>query len=160
VYIEPAEQKFETKTIEINAMTYDTKRDEHGRITEDQLTADFPHDQEVASQLLYQIMTKFNSCTEVERRKITRSDAEFMYLMGYVIARRCGFKNLEEAFDIDESRINIPRIKRGNELMWSGKGDPEPEVSDEDQMFNSKINELAHIIIDKLYEYILTCMQN
>jgi hypothetical protein len=97
-------------------------------------------------------MTKFNSCTEVERRKITRSDAEFMYLMGYVIVRRCGFKNLEEAFEIDESRINIPRIKRGNELMWSAKGDPEPEVSDEDQIFNSKINELARIIIDKLYE--------
>jgi hypothetical protein len=57
VCIEPAEQKFETETIyeEISAMTYGTKRDEHGRITEDQITADLPHDQEVASQLLYQI---------------------------------------------------------------------------------------------------------
>jgi hypothetical protein len=71
------------------------------------IVADFPHDKELASKLLYQTYEKFMSCTEKERRQIVRSDAEFLYTIGEIIARRSGFRGIEEAFGVDRYSILI-----------------------------------------------------
>ena len=48
----------------------------------------------MAKEVYLDVGTKFMTCSEQERRQITRSDAEFMYLVGLTIARRCGFKDM------------------------------------------------------------------
>ena len=130
----------------------DSSGDSRGRIDNEQITADFPHSREFASCILVNIMEKFDACTEKERRKITRSDAEFAYIVGSAIALRCGFNNIEEAFDIVVSKLNIPKMKRGKERFWNEIGDPDPEMTPEDEVFHSKMNELINEIVIKFSE--------
>jgi hypothetical protein len=137
---------------ELYSLLYGLTPDKQGRIDNEQITADFPHDKEFASLLLVKIQEKFDACTEEERRKITRSDAEFIYLVGTAIALRCGFKDIREAFGIDESKLQIPKKRRGKELFWSAIGDPDPILSPEDQAFNSKMHELIREIVIKFRE--------
>ena len=113
------------------------------------IIADFPHDKEFASKLLYQTYEKFMSCTENERRQIMRSDAEFLYTIGEIIARRSGFRSIEEAFDVDTTRLNIPKIPRGKEMFWNDIGDPEHEI---DKILKSKMDSLVSDILTKFYE--------
>jgi hypothetical protein len=93
------------------------------------VTADFPHDTRFAYTVVDSIREKYEACTEREKREITRSDIEFIYIIMSAVALRCGFKNIKDCFDIDESTLNIPKIPRGKELFWSELGDPDPEVS-------------------------------
>jgi hypothetical protein len=78
----------------LRAVLYDLDPDKLGAVDNEQITADFPHDKEFAARLLTMIHQKYQACTEEERRKITRSDAEFTYIVGNAIALRCGFKDI------------------------------------------------------------------
>jgi hypothetical protein len=153
-YLKPAEKQLESKTLleEIGAILHGIKEDSQGRISQDQIPADLPHDARVARNMIKEVHMKFMACTEKERRTITRSDPEFLYLMMRAISKRCGFDTLLEAFGIDETTINIPRIKRGNELFWCELGDPEPELTEEDIMFQNKMSSLMSTIIKRLHK--------
>lgn len=118
-----------------------------GAIDDKQITADFPQDKRFAGHLFVMIYEKYQACTEEERRSITRSDAEFYYIIGTAIALRCGFKDIQDAFGIDVSRLDIPKINRGKELFWSALGDPDPIISPRDQALCSKMYELMDEII-------------
>ncbi len=78
-----------------------------------------------------------------------RTDAEFLYSIGEIIARRSGFKDIEEAFDIDSTKLNIPKIPRGKEMFWNSMGDPE---ADEDKVLHIKMKDLMAEILTKLDE--------
>ena len=126
--------------------------DNKGQVDYRKLEADFPHEKIVAKGMYLDVGTKFMACSEQERRQITRSDAEFMYLAGLTLARRCGFKDMYEAFDIDETTLvkNIPKIERGNELLWHEIGDPEPEVTPEDKIMYNKMYKVVSMILTNL----------
>ena len=116
------------------------------------MTADFPHDTRFAYTVVDSKREKYEACTEREKREITRSDIEFIYIIMSAVALRCGFKNIKDCFDIDESTLNIPKIPRGKELFWSELGDPDPEVSEEDKMLHSKIEELVSEIVNAFHD--------
>ena len=71
--------------------------DENGAISITQHT-DLPHDSEMAKILFNKTMEKFLSCSEEERRKITRSDPEFVQIVKDVIISRSGFRDELGAF--------------------------------------------------------------
>jgi hypothetical protein len=153
-YTKPVVSELENLTLydALHSILYDLDPDKQGAIDDKQITADFPQDKELAGHLLVIIYEKYQACTEEERRSITRSDAEFYYIVGTAIALRCGFKDIQDAFGIDTSRLDIPKIKRSKELFWSALGDPDPIISPRDQAFRSKMHELMGEIIANFSE--------
>jgi hypothetical protein len=69
------------------------------------------------------MMSKYLDCTEAERRQIIRSDAEFHEMSKECIARRAGFRNAKECFGDKVVTKKVPRLPRGNELLFSSDGD-------------------------------------
>ena len=127
-----------------------SRHDEHGAV---KITSHpgLPHDPRMAKILFGKTMEKFFSCNEDERRKITRSDQEFIQIVKDVIISRSGFRNEIEAFGA-EIPTTVPKIKRGKELLWHPSGEPEPEISSNDRELFSKFEGLTHIVLQKVEE--------
>lgn len=126
--LEPQRRRLDNLTLmDFLAMLLEGSRpDEYGAITITQ-QIDLPHDSEMAKILFRKTVEKFLSCSEDERRKITRSDPEFVQIVKDVIINRSGFRDEIEAFGV-EIPLSVPRLKRGKELFWHPSGEPEPEV--------------------------------
>jgi len=94
------------------------------------------------------------TCTEGERRTITRSDTEFVYLISNAVAMRCGFKDMKDAFGMKASSLDIPKIERGKKLFWTPLGDPDAQEEAVDEALKIKTHDLIEEIIanfNKLY---------
>jgi hypothetical protein len=127
-----------------------SRPDEHGAVKIPPYP-DLPHDPRMTKILFRKTMEKFFSCNEDERRKITRSDQEFIQLVKDVIISRSGFRNEIETFGA-EIPTTVPKIKRGKELLWHPSGEPEPEISSNDRELFSKFAGLTHIVLQKVEE--------
>lgn len=112
-----------------------------------------PHSQTIAQIFYEKTVEKFLACTERERRDITRSDPEFMAIIRDAIIQRCGFKNEQEAYEKEIEIPKIPRIKRGNEYIWSPLGDPQKPEAQEMQEINKKLDCLTTFVLKKFREF-------
>jgi len=148
----PAEMENVTLYDALGLILYDLKPDKQGVVDNEQIPTDFPHDKEFAARLVVIIHQKFMACTEEERRTITRSDTEFVYLISNAVAMRCGFKDMEDAFGMKASSLDIPKIKRGKELFWTPLGDPDPQEETVDETLKIKTHDLIEEIIANFNE--------
>src|ERR687892_2106527 len=144
--LEPQRQRLDNLTLMdcLAMLLQGTRPDEHGATTITQ-QADLPHDSRMAKILFRKTMEKFFSCNEDERRKIIRSDQEFIQMVKEVIISRSGFRNEIEAFG-EEMPLTVPKLKRGKELFWHPSGEPEPEISPNDRQLFSKFEGLVQIV--------------
>jgi len=97
---------------------------------------------DMARTMFGTIYEKFMQCSEKERRSIARSDIEFVFIMKHLVALKFQLINKnEEITDELEREIyqriwistpvsDIPKIPRGNELLWSQVGDPVVEPTE------------------------------
>jgi hypothetical protein len=67
------------------------------------------------------------------------------------LIERAGFKNADECFGKVRT-LGIPKISRGDELIWSAKGDPEPEQTEEEKAVAKRFNSLTTLILRKFAE--------
>jgi hypothetical protein len=150
--LEPQRQRMDNLTLMdcLSMLLQGSKSDEHGAIKITRCT-DLPHDSEMAKILFKKTIEKFLSCSEDERRKITRSDPEFVQIVKDVIITRSGFKDEIEAFGT-EIPLSVPRLKRGKELFRHTSGEPEPEISPKNREMAVKFEGLARIVLQKVEE--------
>ena len=148
--LEPQRQRLDNLTLMdyLVMLLKGSSPDENGAISITQ-HADLPHDSEMAKVLFNKTMEKFFSCSEAERRKITRSDPEFVQLVKDVITSRSGFKNELEAFGT-EIPLSVPRLKRGKELFWHPSGELEAEISSENRELSVKFESLTGKVLQKV----------
>lgn len=111
------------------------------------------HSQAFARALYEKLVQLFLACTEKEKRTIARSDAEFMAIIKSAIIERSGFRNEQEAFGKEILLPKIPRIKRGNELVWSSLGDPEEPIRPEIQPLIKKLQPLTSLVMQKILDF-------
>lgn len=109
--------------------------------------------QQTAFRVYNITVKKFLSCTQKERRCITRSDPEFMAIIRDTIIERGNFKNQQEAYGKVIQITDIPRMKRGNELMWSSLGDPEPQLTDKEMELLKKLTRVTKAVLRKMDQY-------
>ena len=119
-----------------------------------------PTHEQMAQGFYLLVMEKFNACSDAEKRNIVRSDAEFKVMMQAHIAKLFGFldeqghfsKELKEIYAdyyVDEE---VPRIARGNEMLWSELGDPKPQRTDKQKKAARVFNEVVLEVWDAVEE--------
>jgi hypothetical protein len=150
--LEPQRQRMDNLTLMdcLSILLGGSRPDEHGAIKITQHT-DLPHDSVMAKILFKKTIEKYLSCSEDERRKITRSDPEFEQIVKDVIITRSGFKDEIEAFGT-EIPLSVPRLKRGKELFWHPSGEPEPEISPKNREMFVKFEGLTRMVLHKVEE--------
>jgi hypothetical protein len=112
-----------------------------------------PHSQIFARTLYEKTVQKFLASSENERRLINRSDPEFMAIIRDIIIGECGFNNELEAFGKEVEIPEIPRIKRGNEIVWSHIADPQEPITEEVPDIVKKLHRLTKIVLQKIQEF-------
>jgi hypothetical protein len=118
--------------------------------------------EKIAQGLFRTIYQKFMQCSESERRSIARSDVEFIHMMKQHIILKMQFvekgepitEQLEQEIfkEIWMPTTDIPKIPRGNELLWSAEGDVEPELTEEQKESNKRITEVFYLVWDSIHE--------
>jgi hypothetical protein len=106
---------------------------------------------DVARMMFGTIYVKFVQCSEKERRSIARSDIEFIYMMKHLVIQKFQLINKKEEVTAEiEQEIyqnnwistplsDIPKITRGNELLWSPVGDPMVERTAQEKERDTEI---------------------
>lgn len=121
-----------------------------------------PTDEQLAQTTYMLVMSKYDACSEKEKRDIVRSDIEFKVMMQHHIAKLHGFvgedghykKDLKDIFGEHYVNEPVPRIPRGNEMLWSDLGDPEPPLSNKQKRANKAFGEVIILVwdsVEKLY---------
>jgi len=116
----------------------------------------------IAQGLFRTIYQKLIQCSERERRTIARSDVEFIHMMKQRIILKMQF--IEKGEPITEQleqevfgefwipTPDVPKITRGNELLWSSEGDVELELTEEQKESNKGITEVFYLVWDNIQE--------
>jgi hypothetical protein len=117
----------------------------------------------VAWSMFGVLYEKFMQCSEKERRSIARSDIEFIYIAKTLaiqkvlhMSNKAITEDLErEVYQniwISTPLSDIPKIPRGNELIWSDAGDPIKEQTPKDKKRSKKIATVVYAIWDNVQE--------
>lgn len=76
-----------------------------------------------------------------------------MAIIRDTIIGECGFNNELEAFGKQVEIPEIPRIKRGNEIVWSHIADPQEPITEEVPDIVKKLHRLTKIVLQKTQEF-------
>ena len=112
----------------------------------------FPHDKTMNNLMYNTIWNKYFECTEQQRRSITRSDEEFCMMIRSTITVLSGFGNNEQEAFGNILNLEIPRMPRGNELLWDPRGDPMPKTPEGFDEVNERLDYLLGITFTELHK--------
>jgi hypothetical protein len=119
---------------------------------------------DLARTMLGTMCVKYMQCSEKERRSIARSDIEFIYMMKHLIIQKFQLINKNEEITDELEReiyldiwistpiLDIPKIPRGNELLWSSVGDPIVEKTAQERERETELLNVLYAVWDSVHE--------